>query len=95
MLVDRIQSYVSTLNIYGSLIDNIPTIFIMLFLLPWSDKHGRKPLLIAPLIGHMLCTIIDLINYYIPSLPAEFLLIATVPVGLTGGRGTYFMGMFR
>jgi hypothetical protein len=46
-LADRVQSYVSTLNIYGSLIDNIPSIFLMLFLLPWSDKHGRKPLMIV------------------------------------------------
>jgi len=46
-LTDRVQSYISTLNIYGSLIDNIPSIFIMLFLLPWSDKHGRKPLVMV------------------------------------------------
>ena len=95
VLSDRIQSYVSTLNIYGSLIDNIPTIFLMLFLLPWSDKHGRKSLLIAPLVGHVLCTIVDVVNFYVPSLPAEYLLIATIPVGLTGGRGTFFMGMNR
>lgn len=46
-LADRVQSYVSTLNIYGSLIDNIPSIFLMLFLLPWSDNHGRKPLMVV------------------------------------------------
>ncbi len=46
-LSDRVQGYVSTLNIYTSLIDNIPPIFLMLFLLPWSDKHGRKPLMIV------------------------------------------------
>ena len=46
-ITDRVQSYVSTLNIYGSLIDNIPSIFLMLFLLPWSDNHGRKPLMMV------------------------------------------------
>ncbi|EFX69296.1 hypothetical protein DAPPUDRAFT_329199 [Daphnia pulex] len=94
-LADRVQSYVSTLNIYGSLIDNIPSIFLILFLLPWSDKHGRKPLMIAPLIGHVLCSLSDITNYYIESLPAEYLLISTVFVGLTGGRGIYFMVLHR
>ncbi|EFX69308.1 hypothetical protein DAPPUDRAFT_329228 [Daphnia pulex] len=94
-LSDRVQGYVSTLNIYTSLIDNIPPILLMLFLLPWSDKHGRKPLMIAPLIGHVLGTLSDMANYYIESLPAEYLLISAVPVGLTGGRGIFFMSLHR
>ncbi|KAI9560808.1 hypothetical protein GHT06_011760 [Daphnia sinensis] len=94
-LADRVQSYVSTLNIYGSLIDNIPSIFLMLFLLPWSDNHGRKPLMVAPVVGHILCTLLDITNFYCESLPAEYLLISTVPVGLTGGRGIFFMAMYR
>ena len=67
----------------------------MLFLLPWSDKHGRKPLMMAPLVGHVLSTLSDITNYYLTDLPAEYLLFATVPVGLTGGRGIAFMAMNR
>jgi hypothetical protein len=40
-LADRVQSYVSTLNIYGSLIDNIPSIFLMLFLFT-MERQARK-----------------------------------------------------
>lgn len=42
-----------------------------------------------------MCTLIDVANYYCESWPAEYLLISTVPVGLTGGRGLCFMAMNR
>lgn len=51
--------------------------------------------MIAPLFGHILCTLIDIANYYSESWPAEYLLISTVPVGLTGGRSIFFMAMNR
>lgn len=93
--MDRVQSYVSTLYIYGALIDNIPSFFLMLFLLPWSDKHGRKPLMMCPLVGHIFSTLSDITNYYLAHLPAEYLLFSTIPVGLTGGRGIFIMAMNR
>lgn len=94
-LADRVQSYVSTLHIYGSLIDNIPSIFIMLFLIPWSDKHGRKPLMIIPIVGHVCGTLLDIANYYFESWSAEYLLLSTIPIGLTGGRQIFVMTMHR
>ena len=86
-LSDRIQTYVSTLNIYGALIENIPPIFLMLILLKWSDSNGRKPLMIAPIVGGVLWILVDVLNYYCESFPAEYLLMGIVPMALTGGRG--------
>ena len=47
---DQVQSYVSTLAIYESLLNTIPAIIFALALGPWSEKHGSKPLMIAPTI---------------------------------------------
>ena len=92
-LIKQIQRYVSNLNIYGSLIEHIPSMFFVLFIGPFSDKHGRKILMIVPLIGKSLSTLINMANYYAVSLPAEYLLFADVPAGLLGGMITFIMGV--
>lgn len=94
-LSDSIQKYVSTLNIYSTLIDNVPAVFLMLFLLKWSDIHGRKPLMIAPIVGNVICNLVDILNYYCESCPAEYLLMGTVPMGLTGGKGVFLVVVNR
>ena len=94
-LADQVQSYVSTLNIYASIIEHVPSIFLMLFVLPWSDVHGRKPLLILPLIGHIVCTLIEMANFYSTTWPAEYLLIGTVPLGVTGAIGIFGLAINR
>lgn len=52
MLFDHptdIQRYVSDLNIYASLLENLPNIMFVLFLGPWSDKNGRKLPMMIPI----------------------------------------------
>jgi len=96
LLVDRVQSYVSTLNIYKSLINTIPSIFFVLFLGPWSDVHGRKPLMIVPLIGYMLSTFILALTYYVgSSFTAEYLLFAEIPASILGGPRTLSLAFLR
>ncbi len=96
LLVDQVQSYVSTLNIYGSLINTIPSIFFVLFLGPWSDVHGRKPLMIAPLLGNILSTCILALIYFVgSSLTAEYLLFTEIPASFLGGSTTLYMAFLR
>lgn len=70
-LINQVQAYVTNLNIYVTLIDNIPSIFFVLFLIPWSDTHGRKMLMIIPIVGHILQTLIYIANYYAETWSAE------------------------
>ena len=96
LLVDKVQSQVATLNIWGSLIKTIPSIFFVLFLGPWSDKNGRKPLMVVPLIGATLSTcIFTLIHYLGNDLTAEYLLLAETPVSLLGGQSTINLAFLR
>jgi len=95
LLVDRVQSYVSTLNIYSSLIKTIPSIFFVLFLGPWSDKNGRKPLMIVPIVGAIISTFVFILNDYFTHWPAEYLLFAETPVSLLGGDSVLNLAFLR
>lgn len=90
-----IQRYVSDLNIYGALLENIPNIIFVLFLGPWSDRNGRKLPMMFPLVGHIISVILYLVNYHFQSWPAEYLLFASIPLGLCGGSATIFMSLNR
>lgn len=95
MLMIGLQKYASELGVLVAIIENLPSIFVVLFLGPWSDKHGRKPLMILPMVGHLLSTLITIMVYYSPTWPAQYLLIAHVPIGLFGSLVTLLMVLNR
>ena len=94
-VTDRVQSYVSTLKIYESVINTLPAIIFALVLGPWSEKNGRKPLMIVPTVGFVLSTFFYMLIEYADSWPAEFLLIAGIPASLLGGWSTYSLAINR
>ena len=93
--VDKIQRHVSDINTYADLIENIPNVVFVLFLGPWSDKNGRKVPMMAPLVGHLLSVGLYMANFYFKSWPAEYILLASIPLGLCGGTATLFMALNR
>jgi len=90
---DNIQRYVTYLNVVASFIENIPSVLVVLFLGPWSDKIGRKTPMVCPLVGLFISTLIYVLNYWFPLWPAEYLLFASIPTGLSGGATALFMSM--
>ncbi|CAD6234912.1 GSCOCG00007759001-RA-CDS [Cotesia congregata] len=78
-----VQPYASNVIMCRSLIESILSAFLILFLGPWSDKFGRKPLMISACIV-LIC------KYVILSVLSNFdenpwmFLIASVPYGLLG-----------
>lgn len=92
---DRIQSSVSSLLMWASLIETLPSILFVLFLGPWSNEHGRKPLMILPVTGYTLSIMVYMLVIYADSLTAEYLLFASLPIGMTGGFNTLMMATHR
>lgn len=88
-----IQRYVTNLGMCASLIENIPSVLVVLFLGPWSDKNGRKLPMMFPLIGLVLSISIYMLNYWFESWPAEYILFASIPTGLCGGSASLFMSI--
>ncbi|KAB0804708.1 hypothetical protein PPYR_01678 [Photinus pyralis] len=59
---------------------------IMCFLLgPWSDKYGRKPVLIATLGGLMISSVLRTVITAIPNISPWYLLIGLLPSCIVGG----------
>ena len=48
----------SSVNIY------LYSILVSLLVGPYSDKYGRRPLLLVPLIGNIIAQIVYLVNVY-------------------------------
>ncbi|KAK2580079.1 hypothetical protein KPH14_012362 [Odynerus spinipes] len=79
-----VQPQVSLMSMSKSLIQSLLPAFLSFFVGPWSDKYGRKPLLLAGYIGQsitycllLLMTIWDINPWYF--------LIAYVPSACLGG----------
>jgi PCFT/HCP family folate transporter-like MFS transporter 1/3 len=89
----EVEKVVASINMYLIILTSIPVIIVSLFLGPWSDVNGRKPLLIFPQIGIMLTQSIYVINAYQTSLPGEFILLASIG-SLFGGLTAFLIGVY-
>lgn len=88
-----VQSYVTTLNMYKLLIESLVPAILAFFIGPWSDTYGRRPLMMAPLIGYGLNNIL-LVAFVWFNMPPMFILLASIPLGALGGYSIFFTGAF-
>ncbi|XP_076163595.1 putative peptidoglycan muropeptide transporter SLC46 isoform X4 [Ptiloglossa arizonensis] len=90
-IYEQVQPETSLILMTKSFIESIFPTFLSLFLGPWSDKNGRKPLIVAGYIGMSL-------TYFILSFMTVwdtnpwFLLIAYVPSACLGGFCIILLG---
>ncbi len=59
---NEVQKYVSKLKIYSRILEAVPSVLFTLFAGPWSDRHGRKLLLISSVFGSLISTSVYIIN---------------------------------
>ncbi|KAF8765127.1 Proton-coupled folate transporter like protein [Argiope bruennichi] len=81
---DNVEILANNYNLYINLLAPIGA-FVVIFLAPWSDKYGRKPLLLLALFGFfiydlgiILCTV-----YYESEL--YFIILSSLVTQITGG----------
>ena len=90
----EVQEYVSGFKIYKILFRSLPTIIFTLLAGPWSDEHGRKPVIVLALLGHLLANLSFLTSaYFFHDLRAEYLLFELLESCL-GGQPCFVMAVF-
>ena len=89
----EVQVVTAELSMYLNILTAIPAIITSLFLGPWSDLNGRKPLMISAMLGTILNQVIYIINTYIEDLSAEYILLASIG-SVFGGFTSFLVGMY-
>lgn len=77
-----------------SLVRQLPSIIVSLQLGPWSDKYGRKFVIMMSITGAILTNVCYLLNSYYLDSSAIYLILSGLPVGLLGDYGAFVMALF-
>ena len=72
---------------------NIPPMFVSLFIGPWSDRIGRKPLIMIPFFGLCWSQAVYLISSIFFDLPTEMLLL-DIFNNIFGGNAVIWLGIY-
>lgn len=83
-----VQPYAANILVAKQLIESIVPGVLSLFLGPWSDRFGRKPVIMSSLFGYFLAicmsTVIAWISVQQEINPWAYAL-TSIPIALTGG----------
>ena len=89
-----VQQKTSKWILYQSVASTLPSVFASLLLGSWSDKVGRKVILILPSVGSVLLYINYIMNAAFFSLNVNFIIIGVSISALFGGFATTLLGVF-
>ncbi|XP_072166936.1 proton-coupled folate transporter-like [Diadema setosum] len=86
---DAVQAEASRIMIWQSVFCDIPGAMSALILGAQSDKVGRKPIMLMPIVGSTLLVFTLLLGSLLQKASMMFLLTSSVVLGLSGGIGTF------
>lgn len=93
----QVQPYTANILMVKSLIESIIPALCSMFIGPWSDKYGRKPVLMSTFIGsfftYSLVTLVCFISGRYQVDPWYYVL-AYIPAALSGGNCALITGVF-
>jgi len=61
---NQVQVIVSTMELYSIFLSSIPVILTTMAIGSWSDRNGRKPILIISTIGSLVCPVVYMVNVF-------------------------------
>ena len=89
----KAEALASDWLLYISLSSNIPAVVLALLVGGFSDRYGRRMLIVVPSIGAATEALLFIV-VMATNLPLEYLLIGNTIQGFTGGGTTLFMAVF-
>ncbi|KAI5705051.1 hypothetical protein M8J75_011438 [Diaphorina citri] len=91
---EQLQPIVADIQMFRTLLECAFPAFLSFFLGPWSDVNGRKPIILCSVFGIFVSNLTWVLVTYIPDLPPIAVLITSVPIALSGGLTTFYLGSF-
>lgn len=91
------QPYVANIMMAKQLIELIGPAVIGLFVGPWSDRFGRKPVIVIALSGYFLSSAITMIISYVSithMVNPWLYLLACIPIALSGSYCALLTGTY-
>ncbi|CAG9765984.1 unnamed protein product [Ceutorhynchus assimilis] len=85
-LVEPTATYITLVK---TIVESIFGSVLCLFIAPWSDRFGRKPVLVLGFVGGVISLLLHIVFAAIDNLTPWFLLVVTIPVLLTGGGASF------
>ncbi|CAH2089613.1 unnamed protein product [Euphydryas editha] len=93
-LEQEVQKYATFVSMLRTIVESLAPAILSLFLGVWSDTHGRKPLVVWPLLGMSLSSALVVVYSMIDSLGPWWFILTSIPVSLSGGFTSLFTGSF-
>uniref|UniRef100_T1J6Z1 Major facilitator superfamily (MFS) profile domain-containing protein n=1 Tax=Strigamia maritima TaxID=126957 RepID=T1J6Z1_STRMM len=94
-LENQAETVATNYLFYKTLLENLPTIVLAIFIGAWSDKNGRKFLQIFPTITSGIGMIIMIFNaHYLTEMDFNYILLASVPYAIGGNILCMLTGAF-
>lgn len=87
--IDHVQKHVATWKIIIGLSSAIPSIFYSIIVGSWSDKHGRKPFIVIPIIGLVIETVVYMVLAHSMESPVWLMILPQIIGTLFGGYGCF------
>ncbi|KAK9732371.1 Major Facilitator Superfamily [Popillia japonica] len=88
-----VQPYANMITMTQSALTLIVPTILCLFIGPWSDRNGRKPIMLFTILGFIIRGIVTLIVALIDNLSPWYLLIGNVPAAMFGGIAPLMMAV--
>jgi MFS family permease len=89
-----IQGEAAGYFIYRTMLELGLQVVYSMFLGDWIEKQGCKVTMILPLFGFLLSSLFLLLLAQIPPFPLPIILLASLPVGLSGGNLAFSISTF-
>lgn len=93
LLEEMIQPYASKIQMTRTMVESFLPAILSFFIGPWSDKFGRKPVLLSSLFGFFISNVLMTILCFVSVNPWVFV-IAFIPVALSGGLCALMIAVF-
>ncbi|TRY80252.1 hypothetical protein TCAL_13569, partial [Tigriopus californicus] len=91
---NEVQERVNNFQMIGQWVSAIPGLIFSLFAGGLSDNVGRKPLLIFPIVGLVLTSLLEILNLvFIDTFPIEVFYVEHVH-SFFGGMSVYYLGFY-